>query len=176
MNLTEWSNVLGNFGEFAGAILLFISLFYVAVQIRQNTVAMRATARQTLIDKFYELGRDFGTSPELGEILAKGMADFTSMAEEDKRQFGWIVQSFEGNLYNGLLLHEANLLDTATLEQIGDNWVAFVRRGGGKDWYEATVRIPLVEQYVRKRLKEAGDKIPEVERQLHRADTEEPEV
>ena len=58
MNLAEWSNVLGNFGEFAGAILLFVSLFYVAVQIRQNTVAMRATSRQALIDTFYELQRE----------------------------------------------------------------------------------------------------------------------
>ena len=47
MSWLELSQILGNMGEFFGAILLFVSLIFVGLQLRQNTQAVqRSSARE----------------------------------------------------------------------------------------------------------------------------------
>ncbi len=45
MSLTELSQILGNFGEFVGAIAVVVTLFYVAFQVRQSKEATDANTR-----------------------------------------------------------------------------------------------------------------------------------
>jgi hypothetical protein len=47
MDLMSTAQLLGNFGEFFGALLLVGSLIYVGAQIKQNTSATRAQVYQT---------------------------------------------------------------------------------------------------------------------------------
>ena len=46
MDIIQSTEILGNLGEFFGAILLLASLIYVGVQIRNNTVATTAMVMQ----------------------------------------------------------------------------------------------------------------------------------
>ncbi len=46
MNLMSWAELLGNFGEFLGSVLVLITLIYLTAQIRQNTAAMKNQAEQ----------------------------------------------------------------------------------------------------------------------------------
>ena len=42
MDHQAFAQLLGNFGEFFGALLLVGSLMYIGVQVKQNTAATRA--------------------------------------------------------------------------------------------------------------------------------------
>ena len=44
MTLMETAQLLGNFGEFFGAIAVVATLGYLTLQVRQNTLAMQSTA------------------------------------------------------------------------------------------------------------------------------------
>jgi len=44
MDHQEFAQLLGNYGEFVGAIAVVATLGYLALQIRQNTMAERRTA------------------------------------------------------------------------------------------------------------------------------------
>ena len=71
MDLMSTAQLLGNFGEFFGALLLVGSLLYVGAQIKQNTAATRAQVYQTRTgqaqDQFlFQIG-----SPDLIEIAAQ---------------------------------------------------------------------------------------------------------
>ena len=71
MDLMSTAQLLGNFGEFFGALLLVGSLLYVGAQIKQNTAATRAQVYQTRTgqaqDQFlFQIG-----SPDLIEIVAQ---------------------------------------------------------------------------------------------------------
>ena len=48
MDHLTFAQLLGNYGEFLGAIAVVVTLGYLAVQIRQNTKMMQATIRQQL--------------------------------------------------------------------------------------------------------------------------------
>lgn len=54
MSLIEVSQLLGNFGEFLGAIAVVVTLIYLAAQVKHNTRAARAaTVQSTLTSELY---------------------------------------------------------------------------------------------------------------------------
>ena len=73
MNIFELSELLGNFGEFFGALLLFASLVYVGVQVRQNTAVSRAQIYQARADTMQEMFIFLAGSPELVGIYSAVM-------------------------------------------------------------------------------------------------------
>ena len=62
MSVLEMSAVLGNFGKFIGALLLFISLIYVGIQIRQNTADSRNNTAMSLYAFFTQINQLQATS------------------------------------------------------------------------------------------------------------------
>ena len=55
MTLMETAQLLGNFGEFFGAIAVVATLGYLTVQIRQNTKALRVSAYADFVDRHVEM-------------------------------------------------------------------------------------------------------------------------
>ena len=49
MSFVEIAQLLGGLGEFIGAIVIVITLIYLALQVRQNTNALHAQSRQTVL-------------------------------------------------------------------------------------------------------------------------------
>ena len=47
MDLMSTAQLLGNFGEFFGAIAVVATLVYLAFQIRQNTLALKTSSLRT---------------------------------------------------------------------------------------------------------------------------------
>lgn len=70
MSQIELSELLGNYGEFVGAIAIVITLVYLAVQLRQNTLMMRASIRQARSDSSVQL-YSLGATSAIAEIRAK---------------------------------------------------------------------------------------------------------
>lgn len=81
VSLTEIFQILGNLGEFAGALLLFISLIYVGVQVRSNTRATQAHIFQARSQQAQEFFLTAATSDALSEALMK--ADWDNPAKMD---------------------------------------------------------------------------------------------
>lgn len=47
MDLASTAQLLGNFGEFLGAIAVFVTLAYLTIQVRQNSSNIEANALQS---------------------------------------------------------------------------------------------------------------------------------
>ena len=77
---------LGALGEFIGAVLLFGSLVFVGLQIRQNTKSIRASTYREAISDFAYGIEELNHDPELTQIWFDGMRDFESLSREDKQR------------------------------------------------------------------------------------------
>jgi hypothetical protein len=73
---------LGALGEFAGAFLLFVSLVYVALQIRQNTKIARAESSRYTTDQFTNIDLLITGNPDLREALVT-FVEAKALAEVD---------------------------------------------------------------------------------------------
>lgn len=65
-------DALGAIAELLGAAAVFITLVYLALQIRQNTKAVRASAMHASVTHIAELRRDVYSDGEMADIYMRG--------------------------------------------------------------------------------------------------------
>ena len=75
MDFVDTTQVLGNLGVFFGAIAVFATLVYFAVQIRQNTKAQRSAAYDSSIGNFTDVRQALFESSEMSAIYVNGSND-----------------------------------------------------------------------------------------------------
>ena len=80
MDHLTFAQLLGNYGEFVGAIAVVVTLLYLSLQIRQNTRAMDENRKAVVAQSarevdFYagELHRELARDPELRHIVTQSM-------------------------------------------------------------------------------------------------------
>jgi hypothetical protein len=78
---------LGNVGDFIGGIAVIVSLIYLALQIRQNTRMLRASALSSTTDTYVAFNHLLGADPLAARVFQVGLEDFGGLAENEQRQF-----------------------------------------------------------------------------------------
>ena len=91
MSLLDVSQMLGNFGEFFGAIAVVVTLIYLAGQLRQNTRALRSST--------YEAWQQ--STGAWSDYAAHYAAEIQAIEE---RGWGALTQSIWQNMARRLLL------------------------------------------------------------------------
>lgn len=74
-------------GEIIGAIAVLITLVYLALQVRQNTAALRSTATQGAHDQVGSLYRTLSTDPDLAMIFVRGCNDPDQLSDIETAKF-----------------------------------------------------------------------------------------
>ena len=69
--------------ETIGAIAVVVSLIYVGVQIRQNTVTQAAQMHQQLVEAQNETNRAIIDNPELSALVNKANENFDALSHEE---------------------------------------------------------------------------------------------
>jgi len=95
-------NELGALGEFIGALLLFISLIYVAIQLRQNTRALRAASQRSSTDQFTNIDLTIMGNPDLREAVfaMASEAKFSEMNLDQAIRTNAVLQAYCNTLSN----------------------------------------------------------------------------
>ena len=78
---------LGNIGDFVGGIAVIATLLYLAVQVRQNTRLMRASALSNVAAANVSFNQVLGTDAAAARVFQVGLEDFRSLTGEEQRQF-----------------------------------------------------------------------------------------
>ena len=90
--------ILANIGEIIAAILVVVSLGYVAMQIRQNTQALKVTATQSYVEMYNTITSEL-VKPEIADIWSRGFRDFSTLSGTEAVQFsaiaGQLMRVFE---------------------------------------------------------------------------------
>ena len=110
MDLMATAQLLGNFGEFIGAIAVVVTLAYLTVQVRQtrrateiNTEALRNAASAQQASTFIELTRPIYENLEVAPFMLR-LAGATSMealsAEDRLRAVYYVSANFKAGEHN----------------------------------------------------------------------------
>ncbi len=140
---------LGAVGEFAGALLLFASLIYIGIQIKQSNDAASVEARQTVLNKFSEAKNNIIASTEARLVLTKGLTDFDSLEQDEALLFTLVFGVFGDNCYNALRLRDEGILDEESFQYISNAFVGgFSTQGGASYWKWAVSHLGLPSSFV----------------------------
>lgn len=96
--------------ELIGAAAVVLSLAYVAIEIRQNTQAVRSATYQDLVAKSDEFLLTLAQDSALTGIWLRGDADLSSLNDNEVQRYWWIVRTFWRNMENAFRQHERGML------------------------------------------------------------------
>ncbi len=80
---------LANIGEFIGAIVVVLSLFYLASQVRQSTEAQRTENYAHALERLATFQSTLSQNNEISLIFSKGVVDASKLMPQEKVRFTW---------------------------------------------------------------------------------------
>jgi len=107
---------LGNLGDFVGGLAVIATLLYLAVQVRQNTKLLRASALTAWAEARVALNNMLASDPDLARIMQTGIGDFLSLSEAERRQFINLMRGLFTTYEHQHQLYETGLIDRETWE------------------------------------------------------------
>ena len=93
-------DAIGAIGEIIGAIAVVATLFYLAVQIRQNNRVVEENSRQLRLGEVDATLQSFSrfrgliVNPDTAALLTRGLADYASLEEAEQIQVGAVLDEY----------------------------------------------------------------------------------
>ena len=87
-------DAIGAIGEIIVAIAVLATLVYLALQVRQNTLQMRATSHHAVSDSLNHLNILFAENAEVSAIWLEGCDDRSSLTREQKWRFDATARAY----------------------------------------------------------------------------------
>lgn len=108
MTLVEFYYV----GEIVAALAIVISIVFLAMEVRQNTIAVRLSTLHDVKDTIREVNLIAAEQGDLAKILFEGFQDLTNLNGEQKVRFYTYVHNLFLGYENLYLQHLGGALDT----------------------------------------------------------------
>lgn len=81
---------IGNIGELIAAIATVGTLAYLAIQVQQNTRALRSSTFQEINNDMSVSSEAVCTHPELAEVLTRAPAGLAVLSDEEHMRFSFL--------------------------------------------------------------------------------------
>ena len=148
MSTLEFSQLLGNYGEFIGAIAIVVTLIYLAVQLRQNTASVRASAYQEWVTSNVEIDMSM-SNPAQSEIIDKGNYDSSNLTRETYVAYAMthlaIMQMAQSTDY----LYRSGSLDRELWEAEMNRVAGILAAPGVRQWWDAGGRTQVTPRFAK---------------------------
>jgi hypothetical protein len=131
-------DAIGAIAELLGAIGVIASLVFLAMQLRQNTHALRAGAYQQYEQNVYSRTRDSIAIPGMDRVMRLGLVDFEQLDEDDKFRFGVQLNYGFRSFDNAYYQYRAGLLDEDRWQISARTLVSFLQNPGVAHWWRST--------------------------------------
>jgi hypothetical protein len=107
-------------GEMLGASAVFVTLVYLALQIRQNTAAVATATYESTMTGFNDINIVVASKPALASLLDRGCQDPDSLKAEEVVQFNFLLRCYANQWWKLYKLHTRGSLSAG-------EWAIFAR-------------------------------------------------
>jgi len=77
-------DAIGALGELIGATAVFVSIVYLALQVRQNSTNVRSGGYQSAAQTGIQILDNFGTNPETRKIFQTALESYDDLEQDDQ--------------------------------------------------------------------------------------------
>ena len=135
MDQQALAQLLGNYGEFFGGIVVVVSVVYLALQLKTANVQAQASAQKAWMQGLNEIW-DRWAKPEARDALRQGFADFGSLSNNEQVVFQMQVGSLINHLLVAQDLAQQGLLPSSYTKTTNDMLVQVLATQGGLQYWE----------------------------------------
>ena len=133
--------------EAIGILVVVASLVYVAKQINQNTISVKANAHQTWVATVIA-EQSAGLQESTSKTIAIGLRDPSSLTAENWVQFANYCNLFLLKAESAYFLQKNGILDNAVSGKELDRAVKFLLSTGPTQWWAAGARTQFTDEFV----------------------------
>ncbi len=107
-------------GEIIGAVVVVVTILYLAKQIRQNSQALQIAALRDTTAQWNLWSELLVSTPDLAAIVARGNKSYRQLHQEEALRYGAYIQSFFDNVESNrsLICYHNVQKDLSVLESI----------------------------------------------------------
>lgn len=156
---------LGNLGEFVGAIGVVISLVYLARQMQQNTISVRAASFNAMIQNSIRLLEHSFRDSEFAEFLARAEADPSKLTPYERVRWDSYMTAVYRHFGNLVYQSRVGALDEQMWEAYRKDLKRHLQAESWATWYQEHREVfsRALTEHV-----EAELRVIEAERRVHR--------
>ncbi len=129
---------IGAIGEVVGAGAVVLTLIYLAMQVRQNTLQVRSDNQQKAIDGYFALIVGATKDPHTSQILREGLHDFQGMPRQAQMQFHSVMMGFIQGFTKVYHLNRSGFLPDDVYYSAERDLMRYLKTPGGGQWWNAT--------------------------------------
>lgn len=157
---------LGHLGEFVGALGVVISLVYLARQMQQNTVSVRAASFNSMIQNSIRLLEHSFRDSEFAAFLARAEADPDGLTPEERLRWDSYMTAVYRHFGNLVYQYRVGALDAQMWEAYRADLKRHLRTPSWASWYmdHRYVFSRALTEHVQETLKEIEAELPRMER------------
>ncbi len=161
----NWDAIIA-VAEVLGVIAVVISLIYVGLQVRQNTLQLRHDNLLASIRGTLESNWLYHRDPATFEIFRKGVRSFDALSPQEQAVFHSIIVDITFYLETVRSMVTAGLIDPNALAINNKFLVATLITPGGQEWWAFARKSPPMPQpameYIESLLESQGDSTPPI--------------
>lgn len=125
--------------EIIGVVAIVFSLLFVGVQLRQNTLATRATSHHAITDAMNQVNQNVIQNEGFTHIWLKGSMDRASLTNEQRTRFDSQLLSYFHVFDTMYYQASVGAGDLGLLESEGPGIASMFARPGVEDWWNANL-------------------------------------
>ena len=135
------AQLLGNYGEFVGAIAVVVTLGYLAAQVRQNSKSLDASTSQELLGQINSLNISMIGSREAIHDWYDYLGGGDNKGARARGEM--VLRCMMNNYLQAYLLHQRGALQEPVWENIDHNTIKVLSYPGGRYWLESSLASDL---------------------------------
>ena len=131
--------LINTLAQTIAAVGVIASLVFVGVQIRRNTVAVRAQTFHALTDSFNTVSLTLGSSAQTARVARLGFAGLANLNEDERQQFAFgalaVMRIFETIFYQS----QVGVAEKKLWETEKKTMTALISLPGMREWWATNV-------------------------------------
>ena len=133
MSIQDW----GSIGELIAAIATVLTLIYLAIQLRHNTRALKASTFQAISSELAQNTQPLVLAPEIAGIYARSTSDPSSLSSEERIKVQAMFMANLRRLESTFVQAELGSIDRAFIEGPERSLIALISTPFGREWWNA---------------------------------------
>lgn len=131
MTIQDW----GSIGELLGAIAVFVSLLYLAIQVRQNTASERSSMVSAIGHSLAEFTSQLSQDQNLIGLHVRGLAE-AELPQEARLRWDFLMLSVMRKLENAYAQHRLGIVTKAEWLGWSRPILGILCSPGGERWWQ----------------------------------------
>ena len=133
MSIQDW----GAIGEILGGIAVFVSLGYLALQIRQSNIQAKAESLRTATQSWVDQQQKAFDTEEKVAFMRRALNDYAELSHDEKGKLWAVLLGYIAPFDNMYNQYHAGLLRKEVFESIEGAFISIVTSPGARECLES---------------------------------------